>query len=170
VRSEHNQRCEPAVANHAECGDNHGVVKKLPSARRKSLPAVECAPFSAGAVVVVTLSNPRDKFWGMILALAPEGLSVSGIELASVDDLAVMVKGGEVFTPSVVFFPMHRIHRIELDLPDGDIPSLSQRFQAKTGQQPSALLASTGEDSMGKRATKTDAPHSGSRSAERGPA
>jgi hypothetical protein len=66
----------------------------------------------------------------MILALAPEGLSVSGIDLSSVDDLAVMVKDGEPFTPSVVFFPMHRIHRIELDLPDGDIPSLSQRFQA----------------------------------------
>lgn len=95
----------------------------------------------------------------MILALAPEGLSVSGIELASVDDLAAMVKGGEVFTPSVVFFPMHRIHRIELDLPDGDIPSLSQRFQAKTGQEPSVLLGSAGEG-----ATRTDASHSESRS------
>lgn len=108
--------------------------------------------------MVVTLSNPRDKFWGMILALAPEGLSVSGIELASVDDLAVMVKDGEPFTPSVVFFPMHRIHRIELDLPDGDIPSLSQRFQAKTGLEPSALLGSTGVG-----ATKKDASHSGAR-------
>lgn len=139
-------------------------MKKLPSARHKASSAVECAPFSPGAVVVVTLSNPRDKFWGMILALAPEGLSVSGIELASVDDLAVMVKGGEVFTPSVVFFPMHRIHRIELDLPDGDIPSLSQRFQAKTGLEPSALLGSTG-----KGARKTDASHAESPSdAERG--
>jgi hypothetical protein len=80
----------------------------------------------------------------MILALAPEGLSITGIELASVDDLAVMIKSGEPFTPSVVFFPMHRIHRIELDLPDGDLPSLSQRFQAKTGQEPSAVLSSTG--------------------------
>jgi hypothetical protein len=141
-------------------------VKKLPSARHKASSTIECAPFSAGAVVVVTLSNPRDKFWGMILALAPEGLSVSGIELASVDDLAVMVKDGEVFTPSVVFFPMHRIHRIELDLPDGDIPSLSQRFQAKTGRKPSALLGSTGEAEARK-----DAGHSGVQSgSERGSA
>jgi hypothetical protein len=139
-------------------------VKKLASARRKASPSVECAPFSPGALVVVTLSNPRDKFWGMILVLAPEGLSVSGIDLSSVDDLAVMVKDGEPFTPSVVFFPMHRIHRIELDLPDGDIPSLSQRFQAKTGQEPSVLLGSTGEG-----ATKKDAGHSGARSgSERG--
>ena len=116
--------------------------------------------------MVVTLSNPRDKFWGMILALAPEGLSVSGIDLSSVDDLAVMVKDGEPFTPSVVFFPMHRIHRIELDLPDGDIPSLSQRFQAKTGRKPSALLGSTGEAK-----TRKNAGHSGAQTgSERGQA
>jgi len=151
-----------SVANLARCSDNHGGVKKLPSARHKDSSTDECAPFSAGALVVVTLSNPRDKFWGMILALAPEGLSVSGIDLSSVDDLAVMVKDGEPFTPSVVFFPMHRIHRIELDLPDGDIPSLSQRFQAKTGQEPSALLGSGGEG-----ATENDAGHSGARSGSR---
>jgi len=82
----------------------------------------------------------------MILALAPEGLSLSGIELASFEDLAVMVKEGEPFSPAVVFFPMHRIERVELDLPDGNLPSLSQRFFAKTGQQPSALLTPSGPD------------------------
>jgi len=94
--------------------------------------------------VVVTLGNPRDKFWGMILALAPEGLSMSGIELASFEDLVVMVKDGESFTPGVVFFPMHRIERIELDLPDGSLPSLLQRFSAKTGLDPAELLSSAG--------------------------
>jgi hypothetical protein len=137
-------RCEPVVANRSRCGDNHGVVQKLPSVRDMASPAVECAPFSAGSLVVVTLGNPRHKFWGLILALEPEGPSLSGIELASFDDLAVMVKGGEAFTPTVVFFPMHRIERIELDLPAGDVPSLSQRFQAKTGQEASAVLSSAG--------------------------
>jgi hypothetical protein len=98
------------------------------------------APFLPGSMVVVTLGNPRDKFWGMILALAPEGLSLSGAELASFEDLVMMVKDGESFSPAVVFFPMHRIERIELDLPDGSLPSLSQRFSAKTGMEPSALL------------------------------
>jgi hypothetical protein len=92
-------------------------------------------------LVIATLSNPREKFWGMILALAPEGLSLSGAELASFEDLAVMVRDGEPFTPAVVFFPMHRIERVELDLPDGTLPSLSQRFMAKTGLEPSAALA-----------------------------
>jgi hypothetical protein len=99
-------------------------------------------PFLPGSMVVVTLGNPRDKFWGRILALAPEGLSMSGIELASFEDFVVMVKDGEVFSPAVVFFPMHRIERVELDLPDGSLPSLSQRFSAKTGLDPSMLLGS----------------------------
>ena len=93
-------------------------------------------------MVVVTLGNPRDKFWGMILSLAPEGVSLSGIELASFEDLVVMVKDGEPFTPAVVFFPMHRIERVELDLPDGSLPSLSQRFSAKTGLRPAETLGS----------------------------
>jgi hypothetical protein len=92
-------------------------------------------------LVIVTLCNPREKFWGMILSLAPEGLSLSGAELASFEDLTVMVKDGEPFTPAVVFFPMHRIERAELDLPDGSLPSLSQRFLAKTGREPSAALS-----------------------------
>ncbi len=82
----------------------------------------------------------------MVLALASEGLSLSGAELASFEDLAVMVRDGEPFTPAVVFFPMHRIERVELDLPDGSLPSLSQRFFAKTGLEPSAALAPSNMD------------------------
>ena len=115
------------------------------------------APFSPGSMVVVTLGNPRDKFWGMILALAGEGLSMTGIELGSFEDFVVMVKDGESFSPAVVFFPMHRIERIELDLPDGSLPSLSQRFSSKTGLDPAAVL--------GHRASPSDQNRSSSRSA-----
>ncbi|MGO9434714.1 MAG: hypothetical protein ACLP00_10510 [Terracidiphilus sp.] len=111
---------------------------------RSASAAAARSPFSPGSMVVVTLGNPRDKFWGMILALAAEGLSITGIELASFEDLVVMVKDGEPFTPAVVFFPMHRIERIELDLPDGSLPSLSQRFSAKTGLDPAAVLEARG--------------------------
>src|SRR6202453_4592602 len=98
-------------------------------------------PLLPGSIVVVTLGNPRDKFWGMILSLAAEGLSISGAELASFEDLVLMVKDGDSFMPAVVFFPMHRIERIELDLPDGGLPSLSQRFSAKTSPKPEDTLS-----------------------------
>jgi hypothetical protein len=98
-------------------------------------------PFQPGTMVVVTLANPREKFWGAILALRAEGISLRGIELASFEDLVAMVKDGEPFSLGVVFFPMHRVERMELDLPDGGIPSLSQRFTTKTGLDPVTLIA-----------------------------
>jgi hypothetical protein len=119
----------------ASPGDNLGVEKNPPGNGRNARD-----PFLPGALVIVTLCNPREKFWGMILALASEGLSLSGAELASFEDLTLMVKNGEPFTPAIVFFPMHRIERVELDSPDGSLPSLSQRFLARTGLEPSAAL------------------------------
>jgi len=97
-------------------------------------------PFHPGVMVLVTLGNPREKFWGAILSLASEGLSLCGVELASFDDLISLIKDGEPFSPGVVFVPMHRVERMELDLPDGSIPSLSQRFASKTGLDPAAVL------------------------------
>ena len=91
-------------------------------------------------MVIATLGSPREKFWGAILALTPEGLSLCGIELASFDDLVSMVKEGESFSPAVVFFPMHRIERIDLDLADGNIPSFTERFAAKTNLDEAAVL------------------------------
>jgi hypothetical protein len=100
------------------------------------------SPFRPGALVIATLANPREKFWGAILHLAAEGLSLRGVDIASFDDLASQIKSGEPFTSGVVFFPMHRVERLELDLPEGDILSLAQRFAQKTGQDPAPLLTS----------------------------
>jgi len=116
-------------------------------AKREASAADRPGPFPPGTIAVATLSNPREKFWGAILALTPEGLSLCGIELASFEDLISIVKEGEAFSPSIVFFPMHRLERMELDLPDGDIPSLSQRFASKTGLDPAqVLLRPSGEE------------------------
>jgi hypothetical protein len=117
----------------------------MPKSRQKAdrtltSPVPTKGPFVPGCIVVVTLGNPRDKFWGMILSLAPEGLSMSGIELAGFEDFVSMVKAGDQFSPAVVFLPMHRIERIELDLADGNLPSLAQRFSAKTRIEASIVL------------------------------
>jgi hypothetical protein len=104
-------------------------------------------------MVVVTLANPREKFWGAILSLSAQGLSLRGIELASFEDLVVMIKEGEPFSLGMVFFPMHRLERMELDLPDGSIPSLSQRFTTKTGLDPVTMLAATQKPNAGPERT-----------------
>ena len=100
------------------------------------------SPFRPGALVIATLTNPREKFWGAILHLASEGLSLRGVDIAGFDELATQIKNGEPFTSGVVFFPMHRVERMELDLPEGDILSLAQRFAQKTGQDPAPILTS----------------------------
>lgn len=138
-------------------GDNLEVEKKSSSGSMR-MPVKKSKPFQPGALVIATLCNPREKFWGMILALAPEGLSLSGAELASFEDLTVMVRDGEPFTPAVVFFPMHRIERVELDLPDGNLPSLSQRFFSKTGLEPSAALTPDAKDQEKVRINLDEAP------------
>lgn len=109
------------------------------------------SPFQPGALVIAMLGNPREKFWGAILALTPEGLSLAGIELASFEDLIGMIRDGEPFTPSRVFFPMHRIERIELDLPDGNIPSLSQRFTTQTKLDAARVLTQPTAAAAGER-------------------
>ena len=86
-----------------------------------------------GKLVLVTLQNPREKFWGVLLALTPAGASLRGVDLQSLDDFTHLVKAGEATTPSTVFFPMHRVQRIEVDARTGELPSLGDQFSAKTG-------------------------------------
>jgi len=106
-------------------------------------PAYQSAtPFRAGALVIATLSNPREKFWGAILDLSSIGVSLRGVDLASFDDFVTQLRDGEPLSAGVLFFPMHRIERLELDLPEGSLPSLAQRFAQKTGQDPAPLLVS----------------------------
>jgi hypothetical protein len=88
---------------------------------------------NSGQLVLVTLQNPREKFWGILTALTPAGASLRGVDLQSFDDFTQLVKAGEAATPSTVFFPMHRVQRMEVDARNGELPSLADQFAAKTG-------------------------------------
>lgn len=98
------------------------------------------AGFARGAIVLVSLNSPREKFWGMVLELASPGVSLRGIDLNSFEDFSRQVKAGEEVTPNAVFFPMHRVERIELDARNGEIPSLQSRFALKTGREYGEIL------------------------------
>ncbi len=141
----------------ASPGDNRFVEKNLPVSG--SVTSNAHGPFVPGALIILTLHNPREKFWGMILALTPEGFSLSGADLASFEDIAAMVKEGEFFTPAVVFFPMHRIERVDLDVSDGNLSSLAHRFHAKTGLDPSAALVPSASGQAGRDALESLRSH-----------
>jgi hypothetical protein len=124
-------------AKSATRGDNFCVTANAPTLSPDS-------PFQPGVIVVVTLSNPREKFWGALLSLEAEGLSITGVDLASFDGFVQMLKAGEPCTAGILFFPMHRVERIELDLPEGEVPSLSQQLTSKTDLHPHQVLGSAG--------------------------
>src|SRR5882724_5546667 len=97
-------------------------------------------PFQSGALVLVTLSAPREKFWGAILSLSAAGISLRGCELVSFEDCVAMTRSGEGFTPGAVFFPMHRVERMEIDASVNGLPSLAERFAKETSVDAVQLL------------------------------
>ncbi|MGO9211028.1 MAG: hypothetical protein ACLPXM_03800 [Terriglobales bacterium] len=103
------------------------------------------ALFAPGAVVLVTLSSPREKFWGVLLEVSAAGISLRGLDLNSFEDFVHLVRAGEPASPAAVFFPMHRVERMEADEHSGDIPSLKERFQEKTGRPLAYLFGRYGE-------------------------
>ncbi len=96
-------------------------------------------PFTAGTLVVVTLHTPREKFWGAILELTAAGVSLRGVDLDSFEDFVSLLKAGEA-DPVTVFFPMHRVERLELDAHNGVIPSIAERFEEKTRRPAATVL------------------------------
>ena len=99
------------------------------------------AAFAPRTLAVVSLTNPREKFWGAIRGLSPAGVHLRGIDLSFFDDFIALLRAGAAATPSEVFFPMHRVERIEADQRNTDIPSLSERFVVATGQSARTLFA-----------------------------
>jgi hypothetical protein len=96
--------------------------------------------FHSGTIVLVSLSNPREKFWGAVVEISPAGVSLRGMDLNSFDDFAAMLRADELASPALVFFPMHRVERIVLDSRDGEIPSLSERFYSKSGRSAAEIF------------------------------
>jgi len=104
-------------------------------------------PFAHGALVLITLNSPREKFWGAVLDINPAGISVRGVDLNSFDEVTGMLRAEEHVMPATVFFPLTRLERMELDVSNGPIPSLADRFQSKSGQAAPLFLRVDSEES-----------------------
>lgn len=97
---------------------------------------------TAGSVVLLYLRDPQEKLWGLLHRLDPSGVVIEGIDLASFDDWISQVEKDEesVVGPSVLFLPMARIEKVMLDRPSGNIPSLAERFERRTGRKVAEVL------------------------------
>jgi hypothetical protein len=90
--------------------------------------------FDEGSTVLLMLHSPRQKFFGVLLKLASAGVELRGVELESLDDLARQIREGERAGALTLFFPMHRVERMELDAAIGELPSLGESFAARAGR------------------------------------
>ncbi len=91
------------------------------------------APFS---LIIVNLVNPKEKFFGILSALSPAGVTIRAINLDSFDDWIHQLARDEEPDLDMVtmFVPLFRVERIFLDEPSGAIKSYSQRFEDVAGR------------------------------------
>ena len=89
-------------------------------------------PMKIHSTVLVILHSPREKVWGQLLDLNPAGVTIHGLDLNAFDEWLKQWGSEEESGLATVFYPLHRVERMELDEPVGDIPSLEQRFQQRT--------------------------------------
>ena len=91
--------------------------------------------FDASSLVLVNLVNPKEKFFGVLVALSPAGITLLAINLESFDDwLRQLAKGDEPNLDLITMFvPLFRVERVFLDEPSGEIKSYAQRFEEVVG-------------------------------------
>jgi hypothetical protein len=102
--------------------------------------------FQPGALVIVNLVNPKEKFWGAILSLTTAGVTLRGISLESFPDW-VRQLAHETGEPNLdlatMFVPMFRVERIFLDEPVGSVKSYSEYFHEVVGVSPDRYIGIT---------------------------
>lgn len=87
-----------------------------------------------GACVVVSLCEPKEKFWGVLVEINAAGLWLRGVDLNSYEELLRLLARGEGgIYPATTFFPLRRVERVLLDETAGEVPSLAERFEHHTG-------------------------------------
>lgn len=91
--------------------------------------------FEPSSRIILNLVNPREKFFGILGALSPAGITVRAINLDSFEDWVRQISHEEEPNLGLItmFVPLFRVERIFLDEPTGAIKSYSQRFEEVVG-------------------------------------
>ena len=89
-----------------------------------------------GAPVLLYLQAPKEKVWGLLVAILAPGVVVRGLDLNAFEDwMRQEAKGEEALIgPTTLFYPMNRLERLERDETVGPVPSYSDRFEREVGR------------------------------------
>jgi methylmalonyl-CoA/ethylmalonyl-CoA epimerase len=128
-----------AFLHPASCG---GVLVELVERPAPPRSKSVAAPLAPGAAVLLYLRDPQEKQWGVLRSLDANGVVIEGVDLASFEDWIAQIERNEasIVGPSVVFVPTSRMEKILLDRSSGDLPSLAERFERRTGKTVQQVL------------------------------
>ncbi len=95
-----------------------------------------------GTLVLLHLTEPREKYWGLLLSLSPAGATLRGIDVAVFDDWARQCRtdGEAELGVSTLFVPMHRVEKIFEDARVGSVASYAERFLEIVGRDVREVL------------------------------
>ncbi len=102
--------------------------------------------FQPNALVIANLISPKEKFFGVLRALSPAGVTLQAVNLDSFDDWIHQIARAEEAEIEMVtmFVPLFRVERIFLDEPAGSVKSYSQRFAQVVGREVHEYLGNPG--------------------------
>ena len=107
--------------------------------------------FEPGALVIVHLASPSEKFWGVLQRLDSTGVVLQGINVSSFDDWMIQVASEQIpaLGLSTMFLPLFRVERMFLDEQVGVVESYRQRFESRVGMSVHRYLGlESGADEM----------------------
>ena len=90
----------------------------------------------AGSLVLVHLHSPKEKYWGVLKALSPAGVTLRGLDVALFDDWARQYRAGVEAELGVatLFFPLHRVEKMFEDARVGSVSAYHERFFEMVGR------------------------------------
>ena len=96
----------------------------------------------AGTLVLLHLVEPKEKYWGLLVAMSPAGVTLRGIDVALFDDWARQHRaaGEQELGVTTLFVPMHRVEKIFEDARVGSVASYAERFFEIVGRDVRAFI------------------------------
>ena len=90
----------------------------------------------------MVLHAPREKCWGILDEINQAGVFLRGLDLNSFDEWLRAITHDEPFVGlGDLFFPMWRVERISRDEASGEILSLREQVEQRTGRALEELIS-----------------------------
>lgn len=90
---------------------------------------------TSGTIVMVTLKDPQDRIWGALRDIRPDGITVQGIRIETLDEFVRQTRESAGNPPAVpaTFYPLRRLDNFQWDPTDADLAIYASRFREQMG-------------------------------------